>query len=1150
MGDTFDRSPVNDKKMSNANSNTAYRADRPDTPERSMSDHSSTIVRKKEYLKPDYLRKYHNKEFTRKESSSKTNKEYIDRIPLVSIDKHMLTSQSKDNKTCQDVLKEPKQQFNTANNIQSKIKGMENIKKCNDIDKQFIELLIHSPADRVSEVFRSRQDDFIKLIKKCLTDYSITPVVFSMLANVSKDNLNFSSLNHILRDSQFIDIVAVPYLLSLVGSACDHIDTVRDAVSLIKVTADNSSSSIVSFYGIFTVLSNLIKEIRDSGLCENSALRDFVDFEHIRMKINQNRRKQMKEKRNKEDGMVPPENFRQISVYPTAYDILINKIPFLRKNKTFGAYNDLEHYLDVQFRLLREDFVAPLRDSIIKFKKSEEDQRDKKRMSEVLRLYENVTLVDTKVSIDGICHILKFDTANTKHVNWEQSKRLIFGSLLCLSYDLFETIYFATVTNRKTEDLEKGVVDIKFTCGIDKVCRVAERSFLMVESEAYFEAYKHNLMALKCITELPFAEHIVDCSEHIKAPAYLIKEEPVIYDLSSLAVENMLLRVNKSGSIRIELKTDEADAAKHRKFRKSCFQSAIQHDLTLTDIEVLNDASWPTKSKLKLDDSQYRALKNALQHRFSIIQGPPGTGKTFVGLKIAKALLANKHIWSTTKKHPMLVVCYTNHALDQFLSGIIDFFKGEIVRVGGRSSNESVKELNINRLYKHVSQEIKETKSALHTVASLIQIQIVKIKGKIHGCGKNILDLDELKQYMDGYYNLLVNESTLGLCEETGDCLARWLQSTCLPNTTVIDSRHEEIENRPTVNSTLTEDYSFNESCSKTVSPIRNTIWTLEMDQRWKLYDSWIEEMKVDLTERLREYEHVYDTICQEIQLLDKKKQTEALQQADVIGMTTTGAARYHTILQKISPKIVIVEEAAEVLEGHIVTSVSEQCEHLILIGDHKQLRPSPAVYQLAKKFNFDVSLFEGMINNNVHHECLECQHRMRPEISRLVRLVYPKLKDHDTVLNKPDIKGVSSNVFFISHTNAENIDGDRTSHSNVYEAHFTAALCRYLLKQQYDPSEITVLTTYSAQMFLLREIMPNKEYGINISVVDNYQGEENEIILLSLVRSNEDDRIGFLKTENRVNVALSRARNGLYVIGNFESFAKQSDIWNNIMCL
>ena len=59
-----------------------------------------------------------------------------------------------------------------------------------------------------------------------------------------------------------------------------------------------------------------------------------------------------------------------------------------------------------------------------------------------------------------------------------------------------------------------------------------------------------------------------------------------------------------------------------------------------------------------------------------------------------------------------------------------------------------------------------------------------------------------------------------------------------------------------------------------------------------------------------------------------------------------------------------IVEEAAEVLESHIVTSLTRECEHLILIGDHKQLRPTPNVYDLVKYFNFDVSLFERMIKN------------------------------------------------------------------------------------------------------------------------------------------------------------------------------------------
>ena len=58
---------------------------------------------------------------------------------------------------------------------------------------------------------------------------------------------------------------------------------------------------------------------------------------------------------------------------------------------------------------------------------------------------------------------------------------------------------------------------------------------------------------------------------------------------------------------------------------------------------------------------------------------------------------------------------------------------------------------------------------------------------------------------------------------------------------------------------------------------------------------------------------------------------------------------------------------------------------------------------------------------------------------------------------------------------------------------------------------------------------------GVRVTTVDNYQGEENDVIILSLVRSNQEGSVGFLGTDNRVCVALSRARNGLYAFGNFK---------------
>ena len=75
-----------------------------------------------------------------------------------------------------------------------------------------------------------------------------------------------------------------------------------------------------------------------------------------------------------------------------------------------------------------------------------------------------------------------------------------------------------------------------------------------------------------------------------------------------------------------------------------------------------------------------------------------------------------------------------------------------------------------------------------------------------------------------------------------------------------------------------------------------------------------------------------------------------------------------------LESKIVIVEEAAAIFEAHIITALSTKCEHLILIGDHVQLRPNPSVYRLALKYHFDVSLFERFIKNDFPNVRLNIQ--------------------------------------------------------------------------------------------------------------------------------------------------------------------------------
>ena len=127
----------------------------------------------------------------------------------------------------------------------------------------------------------------------------------------------------------------------------------------------------------------------------------------------------------------------------------------------------------------------------------------------------------------------------------------------------------------------------------------------------------------------------------------------------------------------------------------------------------------------------------------------------------------------------------------------------------------------------------------------------------------------------------------------------------------------------------------------------------------------------------------------------------------NIIGMTTTGAAKFRHIVERIDAKIVVIEEAAEVLESHVITSLAKNTEQLILIGDHQQLRPQTADYDLSKYHYLNISLFERMIKNGIPFNQLNLQHRMRPEISGLLTPhIYKELKNHDIVYSYENIRG------------------------------------------------------------------------------------------------------------------------------------------------
>ena len=150
-------------------------------------------------------------------------------------------------------------------------------------------------------------------------------------------------------------------------------------------------------------------------------------------------------------------SFRDIPIVPTAADIYSTEKPFIRKNKVQGKFNDGEHYLDVQFRLLREDLVQPLREGILEII----NEIPKPEKKQALKLYYQIKMKYPQCTKSGLIYRISFDTINTKKIPWKHSRRLIYGNLLCFSKDQFRTIVFAIVANRDPELLSRGLLDIR-----------------------------------------------------------------------------------------------------------------------------------------------------------------------------------------------------------------------------------------------------------------------------------------------------------------------------------------------------------------------------------------------------------------------------------------------------------------------------------------------------------------------------------------------------------------------------------------------------------------------------------------------------------------------------------------------------------------
>ncbi|CAM9620630.1 unnamed protein product [Choristocarpus tenellus] len=249
--------------------------------------------------------------------------------------------------------------------------------------------------------------------------------------------------------------------------------------------------------------------------------------------------------------------------------------------------------------------------------------------------------------------------------------------------------------------------------------------------------------------------------------------------------------------------------------------------------------------------------------------------------------------------------------------------------------------------------------------------------------------------------------------------------------------------------------------------------WSLPKAARLDMWNEWVANIQRERAEIVATLIERSVDLDRELRGLQLQKDLEKVKLGRVIGCTTTGAAMHHEVIREAKCEVVLIEEAAEVLEAHVLTAVRDSTKHLIMIGDHKQLRPKVEQYELriesGRGLDLNVSLFERLIQRGYPHTTLELQHRMPPEVSKLVKdLTYPQLRDGPSTSNRPQLKGIRDRVCFVAHNEAEegretlrqrqDHDGT-TSKINLHEVQMIQRTVRHLLLQGYRPDQVTLYT-------------------------------------------------------------------------------------------
>lgn len=525
----------------------------------------------------------------------------------------------------------------------------------------------------------------------------------------------------------------------------------------------------------------------------------------------------------------------------------------------------------------------------------------------------------------------------------------------------------------------------------------------------------------------------------------------------------------------------------------------------------------PKKNCIKFTPAQVDAITSGLQTGLTMVVGPPGTGKTDVAVQILSTL------YHTYPDQRTLIVTHSNQALNQIFEKMIelDVKEHHLLRLGhGEEELQSVKDFSRQGRVKHVLSKRLELLILVGKLAKSLNLD----PGQGFTC--------ESAEYFH-FYHILSRwdeyiQSIKGckVVSEIGDKF---------PFLKFFDDAPQPLFKQQSIS----EDFEIAKGCYRYIKQMFDD---LQAFRPFEIFNSGSDRSKYLL-----------------------------IREAKVIAMTCThaGLRREELVKMNFQYDNILMEETAQILE--IETTIPLLCQNpengvnrlkrWIMIGDHNQLPPIIQNSAFQKFSNMEQSLFARFIRLGVPAIELDAQGRARPSLCDLYRWRYRNLRELEHV--KSGVEFQKSNAGFAFEYQFVNVNdykgvGESAPmpyyYQNRGEAEYVVALFKYMRMLGYPNEKITILTTYNGQKQLIRDLIESectKDAYIGkpdkVTTVDKFQGQQNDFILLSLVRTRT---VGHLRDIRRLVVAMSRARLGLYVFGRVNLFSSSFELQHSMKLL